>query len=393
MMYNHDVENKPVIDQNAFHKLFLSWKVPSEFDEVFLYETYTYAVEGVSSIAEEASFVNNLGLNHLQIILYIVNEHGFYLSTHKDKKQEDLVKSEEYQSFLASVALDKYFTNEHLAYRMGSLTNRFSPNMSTIDLYLNFILGMLSRYKQGDPKQTLIVDILNKGFQVSKCVASLLEGGYETEAFSTWRTLHENECILQILVKYGLPVMERYLKHIRYGIAFRGGLASKEETDAVFVEIKATMKEIGLKSKDMKRFIEYGWLLGVPNVMEMEDFKFNFRDGVERVANLRQYSKVYEMSSEVAHSSPILIYSKKNYFYSVAILNLYESFFRLEKIFTSLYMSTVSEEERSRYVKMRNLYYWELMAAYEQEKHRFALLNELLPKRERTSEVESSEQE
>ena len=160
-MYNHDVENKPVIDQNAFHKLFLSWKVPSEFDESFLYETYIYAVEGVSSIAEEASFVNNLGLNHLQIILYIVNEHGFYLSTHKDKKQEDLIKSEEYQSFLASVALDKYFTNEHLAYRMGSLTNRFSPNMSTIDLYLNFILGMLSRYKQGDPKQTLIVDILN----------------------------------------------------------------------------------------------------------------------------------------------------------------------------------------------------------------------------------------
>ena len=373
-MYNGPMDGQKISKQ-AFIQLLKSWNVPASFDADFLYETYLFSLEGVSNIAVQSSFIASLGLNSLQIILYIINEHGFYLTTHPDKTQEELVQDEEYQSFLASVALDKYFTNEHLAFRMGSLTNRFSPNMSTIDLYLNFILGMLSRYKQGDPAQTLIVDIMNKGFQVSKCVASLLEGGFETEAFSTWRTLHENECILHILVKYGAPAMKEYLKHIRYGIAFRGGLKSKEETDAVFVEIKATMKEIGLKSKDMKRFIEYGWLLGVPDVMKEEGFKFNFRDGVQRVAGLRNYSKVYEMSSEVAHSSPVLIYSRKNYFYSVALLNLYESFFRLEKIFTSLYMSTVSDEERARYIHMRQLYYWELMAAYEIEKRRFSSAN------------------
>lgn len=360
------------IEKDAFIALLKSWNVPESFDFDFLYDTYLYSLEGVSNIAEQSSFVAGLGLNPIQIILYLINEHGFYLSTHPNKSQEELKNDEEYQSFLASVALDKYFTNEHLAYRTGSLTNRFAPNMSTIDLYLNFILGMLSRYKQGDPSQTLIVDIMNKGFQVSKCVASLLEGGYETEAFSTWRTLHENECILHILVKYGAPVMERYLKHIKYGVAFRGGLATKEETDEAFVEIKETMKEVGLKSKDMKRFIEYGWLLGVKDVMKEEGFKFNFRDGVQRVAGLRNYSKIYEMSSEVAHSSPILIYSRKNYFYSIALLNLYESFFRLEKIFTSLYMSTVGEEERNRYIRMRQLYYWEILTAYEQEKKRFS---------------------
>ena len=379
--------NREPIDKSAFIALLKSWNVPSFFDVDFLYDTYQYSLDGVSNIAEQSSFVAGIGLNSIQIILYILNEHGFYLSTHPDKTQESLAQDESYQSFLASVALDKYFTNEHLAYRMGSLTNRFSPSMSTIDLYLNFILGMLSRYKQGDPAQTLIVDIMNKGFQVSKCVASLLEGGYETEAFSTWRTLHENECILHILVKYGDPVMKQYLKHIRYGIAFRGGLKTKEETDEVFAEIKSTMKEIGLKSKDMKRFIEYGWLLGVKDVMKEEGFKFNFRDGVQRIAGLRSYSKVYEMSSEVAHSSPILIYSRKRYFYSMALLNLYESFFRIEKIFTSLYMSTVREEERARYVRMRQLYYWELKAAYEIEKSQFSL-----PKQE-TKEIENNSEE
>lgn len=369
------MSNKPVFDFEQFQQLLDSWKVPADFDKQFLYDTYCFALDGVDSIAEEAAFVGTLGLNHLQIILYLVNEHGFYLSTHANLTQQQIIEQEDYMNVLASVALDKYFTNEHLAFRMGSLTSRYAPSMSTIDLYLNFILGMLSRYKQGDPSETLIVDVMNKGFQVCKCVASLLEGGYETEAFSTWRTLHENECILHILVKYGPKVMEHYLKHIRYGLAFRGGIASKEETDAVFVEIKATMKEIGLKSKDMKRFIEYGWLLGVPDVLQIEGFKFNFRDGVQRIAGLSAYSKVYEMSSEVAHSSPILIYSRKNYFYSIAILNLYESFFRLEKIFSSLYMSTVSPQERERYIKMRQLYYWELKAAYETEKARFARMN------------------
>jgi hypothetical protein len=184
-------------------------------------------------------------------------------------------------AYLASVTLDKFFTNERLAYKMGTLTSKFSPSMSTLDLYLNFILGMLSRYKQGDPKETLVVDVMQKGFLMAKCITDLLTDGFETEAFSTWRTLHENECILHVIVKYGQPVIERYLKHLRYAVAFRGGIQSKEETDKVFLEIKEGMKEVGLKSKDMKRYIEYGWLLGIKDVMNVPDFKFNFRDGVE----------------------------------------------------------------------------------------------------------------
>ena len=101
---------------------------------------------------------------------------------------------------------------------------------------------------------------------------------------------------------------------------------------------------------------------------------FNFRDGVERCAGLRDYSKVYEMSSEIAHSSPLLIYSRKNYFYLVTLLNLYESFFRLEKIFSSLYLSTANENDRNQYLAMRKLYFGELLACYDLLKKRFVEL-------------------
>ncbi len=356
--------------------------VPSALNRDFLYECCLYCKEGAASLGDVSPAIAKMGVNPAQLCLYIANEHAFYLSTHPDKKQEDLCKDEDYLAAIASISMDKYYTNEHLAYRMGSFTNRYAPSSSTLDLYLNFILGMLSRYKQGNPQETLVVDIMNKGFQMAKCVSLLLESGFETEAFSTWRTLHENECILQVIVKYGAPVIEKYTRHLTYAVAFRGGLGSKEETDAVFLEIKEGMKSVGLKSKDMKRFIEYGWLLGVKDVMSIEGFKFNFRDGVERVAGLSVYSKVYEMSSEIAHSSPLLIYSRKNYFYLVALLNLYESFFRLEKIFSSLYMSSVSEQERQTYLRMRKLYFDQLNLCYQKEKQAFVNLGPQNPKKE-----------
>ena len=81
------------------------------------------------------------------------------------------------------------------------------------------------------------------------------------------------------------------------------------------------------------------------------------------------------MSSEIAHSSPLLIYSNKNYVFHIALLNLYESFFRLERVFTTIYMSTTSEQERQRYVQMRQLYYWELQAAYRQIQGSFAKIS------------------
>ena len=366
---------KEIIPEQKYFELLKSLGTKVELDYSFLYSTYCFALSGLDEMKDDNPIVSSMGVNQVLLTIYLINEHSFYLRTHKQSNLSNLIKDEEYKQFIASIAVDKYFTNEHLAYKMGTLTSRFSPLMSTLELYLNFILGMLSRYKKGDPKQTLLVDIMNKGFQMAKCVATLLEGGFETEAFSTWRTLHENECILHCLVKYGQPVIDRYLAHIRYGVAFRGGIKSKEETDAIFIEIKENMKEVGLKSKDMKRYIEYGWLLGVKDVMSLPNFKFNFRDGVEKVAGLSSYSKVYEMSSEIAHSSPLLIYSKKDYFFSITLLNLYESFFRLERFFSSLYLSSVKEEEKLRYLNLRKLYYGELLSAYNEQKEIFSSLS------------------
>ena len=356
--------------KERFFKFLTDISFPKAYDWEFLYRAFSLALDGATNVREIAPTIESLHVNYSALALYLINEHVFFLTTHPDKKEEDIINDEGYLSAMASVALDKYCTNEHLAYQTDKLTSRFSPYMSTLDLYLNFILGMLGRYRKNEPDTTLIVDVMSKGFNIAKCVATLLEGGFETEAFSTWRTLHENECILHVLVKNGKAGIDNYLRHMKYAAAFRGAMDSKALIDQTFVEIKERMHAIGLKSKDMKRFIEYGWLVGLPGYNDA--IKLNFRDGVESMAGLSEYSKIYEMSSEIAHSSPLLIYSRKGYIFHVVLLNLYESFMRLEKIFSSIYMSTISKEEADRYAEMRRVYFWEIRAAHRLIQQSFA---------------------
>ena len=284
------------------------------------------------------------------------------------KKTEEqiakLKKDERFFENLASTCADKYFTNEQLNYRSHSFLNKFNPQVSTLELYLNFTLRSIDNFKITDRASQLIVDMLRKAFQLSKCILNLLIDGFETEAFSTWRTLHENECILICLIKNGENIFRSYFKHIQYALAYRNQIATKEETDKIFEEIKKEMKEHELKSKDMKKFIEYGYLFAIPNLTFNEDFKLNFRDGIQKVAGLSSYSKTYEMSSEISHSSPLLLFSNKQYYFIITLLNLYETFFRLEKIFQDSYILYASEANAKQYALLKNRYMSQLLYIY-----------------------------
>ena len=77
------------------------------------------------------------------------------------------------------------------------------------------------------------------------------------------------------------------------------------------------------------------------------------------------YRKEYETSSEIAHSSPLLLYSNKSFFYYKTLVNLYESFFRLERAFSSLYLPAAAKEEQQRYLNMRKLYFSQLKECYQ----------------------------
>lgn len=349
------------ITRDQFDNLYAQLNVPKTIDKERIFEAFEFALESADELVKTNVFGIKVPLNPINLLLYIIHEYGFFHSVNNVEDNDEVL------SKIVSVALDKYFTNEHLDYRNAQYISKFSPAISTIEVYLNFVLGILKRYPQKNPQATLVLDMTIKAFSISKAIVELIITGFDTEAFSTWRTLHETECILILLRTHGEEVIKSYLKHMKYALAYRGAIESKEETDEVFSHIKEDMKALDLKSKDMKKFIEYGWLTSIKDYNADNTFKFNFRDGVERLAGLSKYSGTYEMASEIAHSSPLLIYSRPMYYHHLSLIQLYESFFRLEQVFSSIYLPLIQKDEAARYKAMRDIYYSSLQVIYNRE--------------------------
>ena len=338
--------------------------IPIDVDYIF--DVYETANEVIDILDKQTAQIEVKEVNQFDLLLYSVGEYSYSVSNLKPEDLEKFKANENYQSTMASVVADKYLSLSIFNHVEKKLANRFLPPASSLNMYINFMLNIVKGYKKNDPQSTLISDLLMKSLTISRCILENLLSGYETEAFSSWRTLHECECTLILLDKYGEPLINNYLKHMNFGLAFNNAIVDKAKQDEIFYSMKDEMREYGLKSKDIRKYIEYGWLYQIVDKND-ETFKLNFRDGLEKLAGLSQYAKRYEISSEIIHSTPLLIYSNKEYFYYMTLLSLYESFFRLEKVFVSLFSKRVSPEQMKQYAEMRKVYYSQLVVIHQRE--------------------------
>lgn len=345
-------------------------QVNVELDPDYIYDVYEMANEFIGIVDQENVQIEVKEINQFELLLYCVGEYYYSISHLNETELARFKANEEYPSSMASVAADKYLSLSIFNHVEKKLGNRFLPPASSLNIYLNFMLNIVKGYKKNDPQSSLISDLLMKSLTISRCILENLLSGYETEAFSSWRTLHECECTLILLDKYGAPLINKYLRHMNFGLAFNDTIPDKQQQDKIFYEMKEEMRGYGLKSKDIRKYIEYGWLYLIAD-KDDASFKLNFRDGLEKLAGLEMYSKRYELSSEIIHSTPLLIYSNKEYFYYMTLLSLYESFFRLEKVFVSLFSKRVSEVQMKQYEEMRKVYYSQLVIIHKREMETF----------------------
>ena len=338
--------------------------IPMDVD--YIYDVYETANEVIELLDKQTTQIEVKEVNQFDLLLYCVGEYHYSVSNLNPQEVERFKQNENFQSTMASVVADKYLSLSIFNHVEKKLANRFLPPASSLNMYINFMLNIVKGYKKNDPQSSLISDLLMKSLTISRCILENLLSGYETEAFSSWRTLHECECTLILLDKYGEPLINNYLKHMNFGLAFNNAIQDKAKQDEIFYSMKDEMREYGLKSKDIRKYIEYGWLYQIVD-KDDETFKLNFRDGLQKLAGLSSYSKRYEISSEIIHSTPLLIYSNKEYFYYMTLLSLYESFFRLEKVFISLFAQRVSADQMNQYKEMRKVYYSQLVVIHQRE--------------------------
>ena len=363
-----------IITKEQFNEFVKRFPFANEVDFDFLYDVYETTVSGIQELSGNKQIDNVNGINQLDLISYCLGEYIYLVRGMTPEQKEKFLKDDTSISYAASIVADKYLSLYLYNFQEKKIMNKYLPPISTLNLYLNFMINILNNYQQNEPDKTLIRDLLARSTSIARCILSLLVDGYVTEAYATWRTLHECECTLVLLEKYGEPLIARYLRHMQYGIAYKNMINDKEKTDAIFVEIKEGMASHGLKSKDMKKYIEYGWLYGIKEFSEDPTYKLNFKDGLERISGVDGYGEAYNLSSEIVHATPMLIYPNKDYFYYLTLLSLYEAFFRLESSFVKLFSPHISKEQAEGYVSMRQIYYSHLMNIYRREKEVFKKL-------------------
>lgn len=359
------------ISKETFAETILKINISNKIDLDFLYNVYEVAFDAAQQLLS-AQQITTTNIDSFQLISYILGEYLYSTNMLDDEKLAQFVANENIIYSMGSVSADKYLSLSLFNHTEKKLTNRYLPPISSINLYVNLMLNIVSMYERNDPKNTLIIDLLTKSLSIARSIINLLCEGYETEAFAIWRTLHECECTLILMNKYGDLAINAYLKHMNYGIAYRDNFSSPRGEE-IHEAIKSEMEQHSLKTKDLKKYIEYGWLYAIPESSTIENFKLNFRDGLEALAGLHHKSEIYMMSSEILHSTPILIYSNKNYFYYMTLLNLYESFFRIEEVFQPLFFSSVGEKGKTSYIEMKKLYYSQLINIYKRERTNFSL--------------------
>ena len=355
-----------VLNKEQVSRIVSNIRVNVTLDANYINDVYLMANEAIDLLKDNTRSIEVKEINQFDLLLYCIGEYCYSISNLKEEEAERFKTNEDFMESMASVAADKYLSLSIFNHVEKKLANRFLPPASSLNMYINFMLNIVKGYKKNDPQSTLISDLLMKSLTISRCILENLLNGYETEAFSSWRTLHECECTLILLDKYGEPLINNYLKHMNYGLAFNNAIPDKEKQDQIFYAMKDEMRGYELKSKDIRKYIEYGWLYQVVEKGD-ETFKLNFRDGLEKLAGLSSYAKRYEISSEIIHSTPLLIYSNKEYFYYMTLLSLYESFFRLEKVFVSLFSKRVSPEQMRQYQQMRQVYYSQLVIIHKRE--------------------------
>lgn len=369
-----------ILDKNIFSRI-VDRVIPHDDLLIdYLYEIYEAAMDSIEELEKNNILSSQVFVNHQDLILYLCGELLYTVPVENKEVVHEFIKNEDIQASIASVLADKYITLSMFDYKESQLGNKYLPPISSIEIYLSFMNNILRSYDKNDPKYTIINDLLHKSVKISRSIVDLLTHGYETEAYSCWRTLHECECTLIVIAKYGQPVIDAYCRHLEYGLLFKKGHSDTKEEEELFQEMKDKMKVYNLKSKDIKKFIEYGWMYAIGDFGSNPEYKLNFRDGLQKLAGLSKLKERYEASSEIIHSTPMLIYSSKTYYYYVTLLSLYDSFFRLEKVFLSLFAKKVNESDMQKYLQMKNVYYSQLINIYKREANNFEKWQKILTK-------------
>ena len=126
-------------NKELFIQLYRANRFPQEFEE-YLFPIYQKLIVGLNQRLIDNSIVKN-HINVNACLKYLVEEHMYNMSMMNEEFVRHFMESEEYTNHLLMIVLDKVFFNEFLDYKAVSNISKYNPLISSLNLFLNFILN------------------------------------------------------------------------------------------------------------------------------------------------------------------------------------------------------------------------------------------------------------
>ncbi len=323
------------IDTNLFEAFWEAYgkniTLNKEFIKKIFIEVDTRYKKFISETSIQSIMIKNLSV--YDICVYICEEHIFNLQFIKKEEIANLENNKDYINELIYLVYDKLIYNDYDNLIGKSLRSRYSVEISTLNMFINRLFTLFYSLDLQTIKDKLLMDIFTKCLLLIKSTLNQLTSGLETEALSSWRTLHELECVLKIIYDSNEEVAKSYFRHLEYGAYHRNEITDPKKIEEIEENMKKDMEILQVKKSNKEKFINYGWLHWASKTINDEEIKFNFLGGLQKLAGLTVYRKWYEIASDVTHSTPLLVYADKKYLFGATIVITYESFFRIETLF------------------------------------------------------------
>ncbi len=289
------------------------------------------------------------------MIPYIAYEHYFRTSHLEDSARASLQDDINYQNKIVEEVTAKLIFNEHLQINPLSFTNKYSPEIGNLKMYTRFInhciLEIYPKLKTNDEKITTLLNLFVKSLCTINAIADLLSNGYDSEAYSLWRTCHELECTIILLNNYDNILSKAYVDHLKY---LPLDYDDNEENKELSESLKTEMEYYKMNNK--KAFINLGWIL---RIKDYENRNLNFKETLSKLANQSHRYNFYKDASKVIHSSAVHATYNRGAFHADCIYQLYLTFSSIENVVHSFLSNTIKsmdEEGVNRYLDARPKY-------------------------------------
>ena len=136
------------LDTKSFDRVLEILHAPDYVDREFLYSVYDTCIDIINQFNENDALAGLRNVNQIELISYCIGEYVYTFGGTDNKVKEELIALENESGHISSVVADKFLSLSYFSHDEGTLTNRYLPSISSLNLYLNFILNILNNYER-----------------------------------------------------------------------------------------------------------------------------------------------------------------------------------------------------------------------------------------------------